>query len=34
MFGLLLMVALQIKKVKGGILIGVVSITAIAWAMG
>jgi AGZA family xanthine/uracil permease-like MFS transporter len=34
MLGLLLMVALQIRKVKGGILIGVVAITAIAWAMG
>jgi len=34
LLGLLVMVALQIKKVKGGILIGVVSITAIAWTMG
>jgi AGZA family xanthine/uracil permease-like MFS transporter len=32
--GLLLMVALEIRKVRGAILIGVLSITALAWAMG
>ena len=31
--GLVLMVALEIRKVKGSILIGVLSITGIAWAM-
>src|SRR3954449_13168047 len=34
MFGLILMVALEIKKVRGSILIGVLVITAISWAMG
>lgn len=34
LFGLLLMVALEIRKVKGAILIGVLAITAIAWARG
>jgi adenine/guanine/hypoxanthine permease len=33
LFGLLLMVALEIRKVKGSILIGVLSVTGIAWAM-
>ena len=33
LFGLILMVALEIRKVKGSILIGVLSVTAIAWAM-
>jgi len=32
--GLILMVALEVKKVRGSILIGVLSITGIAWAMG
>ncbi|MGD0913094.1 MAG: NCS2 family permease [Terracidiphilus sp.] len=32
--GLIIMVALEIRKVKGSILIGVLSVTAIAWAMG
>ena len=32
--GLILMVALEIRKVKGAILIGVLSITGIAWAAG
>jgi AGZA family xanthine/uracil permease-like MFS transporter len=32
--GLILMVALEVKKVKGAILIGVVAVTAAAWAMG
>jgi AGZA family xanthine/uracil permease-like MFS transporter len=32
--GLLLMVALEVRKVRGAILIGVLSITALAWAMG
>ncbi len=31
--GLVLMVALEIRKVKGSILIGVLSITGVAWAM-
>jgi len=31
LFGLILMVALEIRKVKGSILIGVLSVTAIAW---
>ena len=31
--GLILMVALQVKKVKGSILIGVLAITAAAWAL-
>jgi adenine/guanine/hypoxanthine permease len=34
LFGLMLMVALEIKKVRGSILIGVLVTTAIAWAMG
>ena len=34
LFGLGLMVALEIKKVRGSILIGVVTTTAIAWALG
>jgi adenine/guanine/hypoxanthine permease len=32
--GLILMVALEIRKVRGSILIGVLTITAIAWALG
>jgi AGZA family xanthine/uracil permease-like MFS transporter len=32
--GLLVMVALEVRKVRGAILIGVISITGIAWAMG
>jgi len=32
--GLLVMVALEVRKVRGSILIGVLSITGIAWAMG
>src|ERR1700723_2892663 len=32
LFGLILMVALEVKKVRGSILIGVLSITAAAWA--
>src|ERR1700691_1609388 len=34
LFGLILMVALEVKKVRGSILIGVLSVTAIAWALG
>ncbi len=34
LFGLILMVALEIKKVRGSILIGVLAITGIAWAFG
>jgi AGZA family xanthine/uracil permease-like MFS transporter len=34
LLGLILMVALEIRKVKGAILIGVLSITALAWAFG
>ena len=34
LFGLLLMVALEVKKVRGSILIGVLSVTGIAWALG
>ncbi len=34
LFGLILMVALEIKKVRGSILIGVLSVTGIAWAFG
>src|SRR6266581_4215688 len=34
LFGLILMVALEVKKVRGSILIGVLTITAIAWALG
>ena len=33
LFGLILMVALEFRKVKGAILIGVLSVTGIAWAM-
>ena len=33
LLGLILMVALEVKKVKGSILIGVLSITGIAWAL-
>ena len=32
--GLILMVALEVRKVKGAILIGVLAVTAVAWAMG
>jgi AGZA family xanthine/uracil permease-like MFS transporter len=32
--GLILMVALEVKKVRGSILIGVLSVTAAAWALG
>src|SRR5579862_6302207 len=34
LFGLILMVGLEVKKVRGSILIGVLSVTAIAWAIG
>ena len=34
LFGLILMVALEVRKVKGAILIGVLATTAIAWALG
>jgi AGZA family xanthine/uracil permease-like MFS transporter len=34
LLGLALMVALQVKKVRGSILIGVLCITALAWALG
>jgi AGZA family xanthine/uracil permease-like MFS transporter len=34
MLGLILMVALEVKKVRGSILIGVLTITGLAWAMG
>ena len=34
LFGLMLMVALEIKKVRGSILIGVLVTTGIAWALG
>jgi AGZA family xanthine/uracil permease-like MFS transporter len=33
LLGLILMVALEVKKVKGSILIGVLSVTGIAWAL-
>ena len=33
LFGLVLMVALEIRKVKGSILIGVLAITGVAWAL-
>jgi adenine/guanine/hypoxanthine permease len=33
LFGLILMVALEIRKVKGSILIGVLTVTAIAWPL-
>jgi AGZA family xanthine/uracil permease-like MFS transporter len=34
MFGLLVMVVLEVKQVRGAILIGVLSVTALAWAFG
>jgi AGZA family xanthine/uracil permease-like MFS transporter len=34
LFGLILMVTLEVKKVRGSILIGVLGTTAIAWALG
>jgi AGZA family xanthine/uracil permease-like MFS transporter len=34
LLGLILMVALEVKKVRGSILIGVLSVTAIAWMLG
>jgi AGZA family xanthine/uracil permease-like MFS transporter len=34
LLGLILMVALEVKKVRGSILIGVLAITGIAWALG
>jgi AGZA family xanthine/uracil permease-like MFS transporter len=34
LFGLILMVALEVKKVRGSILIGVLSTTGLAWAFG
>ena len=34
LFGLILMVSLEVRKVRGAILIGVLTITAIAWATG
>jgi adenine/guanine/hypoxanthine permease len=34
LLGLLLMVALEVKKIRGSILIGVLSITGLAWATG
>jgi adenine/guanine/hypoxanthine permease len=34
LLGLIVMVALEIRKVKGSILIGVLTITALAWALG
>jgi AGZA family xanthine/uracil permease-like MFS transporter len=34
LLGLLLMVALEVKKIRGAILIGVLSITGLAWLMG
>jgi len=34
LIGLLIMVALEVKKVRGAILIGVLTITALAWALG
>ncbi len=34
LFGLLLMVALEVKKIRGSILIGVLSVTVLAWAFG
>lgn len=34
LLGLILMVALEIWKVKGSILIGVLTVTAVSWAMG
>jgi adenine/guanine/hypoxanthine permease len=34
LLGLIVMVALEVKKVRGSILIGVLSVTAIAWSIG
>jgi AGZA family xanthine/uracil permease-like MFS transporter len=34
LFGLILMVALEVKKVRGAILIGVLTTTGLAWALG
>jgi AGZA family xanthine/uracil permease-like MFS transporter len=34
LFGLILMVALEVKKVRGSILVGVLSVTAVAWLLG
>ena len=34
LLGLLLMVALEVKKVRGSILIGVLTVTGLAWALG
>ncbi|HUA97634.1 MAG TPA: NCS2 family permease [Terracidiphilus sp.] len=34
LLGLILMVALEVKKVKGSILIGVLAVTALAWTFG
>jgi len=34
LFGLILMVALEVKKVRGAILIGVLATTALAWSLG
>jgi len=34
LFGLILMVALEVRKIRGSILIGVLSVTGIAWALG
>src|SRR6201996_454939 len=34
LFGLILMVALEVKKVRGSILIGVLTVTGAAWGMG
>jgi AGZA family xanthine/uracil permease-like MFS transporter len=34
LFGLILMVALEVKKIRGAILIGVLATTGIAWAFG
>ena len=34
LLGLILMVALEVRKIRGSILIGVLSITGIAWALG
>src|ERR1700744_556941 len=34
LLGLILMVALEVKKVRGSILIGVLTVTGIAWGMG
>ena len=34
LLGLLIMVALEVKKIRGAILIGVLSITGLAWIMG